>query len=69
MLISPFVTRLDYFYRDDETGSWHNDTTPQKSNEGHWLVPDTIKLTFAHGGATAERTLTLPARNGALPLF
>ena len=69
VLVSPFVTRIDYFYRDDESGIWRNDTSPQKSSEGHWLVPDSIKLTFAHAGATAERTLTLPARNGALPLF
>jgi hypothetical protein len=33
------------------------------------LVPDSIKLTFAHAGVTAERTLVLPALNGALPLF
>ncbi len=69
VLISPFVTRIDYAYRDNDTGSWRSATTPQKSNAGHWLVPDSIKLTFAHGGATAERTLTLPVRNGALPLF
>lgn len=69
VLVSPFVTKIEYFYRDDDTGSWRSDTAPQKSAEGHWRVPDTIKLTFAHAGATAERTLTLPARNGALPLF
>jgi prepilin-type N-terminal cleavage/methylation domain-containing protein len=69
VLVSPFVTRVDYFYRDEDTGSWRNDVSPQKSSEGHWLVPDSIKLTFVHAGATAERTLTLPARNGALPLF
>ena len=69
VLVSPFVTKIDYFYRDEESGSWRSGTAPQKSSEGHWLVPDSIKLTFAHGAATAERTLTLPARNGALPLF
>ena len=69
VLVSPFVTQIEYFYRDDDTGSWRSDTSPQKSAEGHWRVPDTIKLTFAHAGATADRTLTLPARNGALPLF
>ena len=69
VLVSPFVTKVEYFYRDDDTGSWRSDTAPQKSAEGHWRVPDTIKLTFAHAGATAERTLTLPARNGAMPLF
>ncbi len=69
VLVSPFVTRLEYFYRDEDTGSWRSDTSPQKSPDGHWRVPDTIKLTFAHAGATADRTLTLPARNGALPLF
>jgi prepilin-type N-terminal cleavage/methylation domain-containing protein len=68
-LISPFVTQLEYFYRDDDTGAWRNSTSPQKSAEGHWLVPDSIKLTFAHAGAKAERTLMLPARDGALPLF
>jgi len=69
VLVSPFVTKLDFFYRDDDTGSWRSSATPQKSSEGHWLVPDTIKLTFVHAGASAERILTLPARNGALPLF
>ena len=69
MLISPFVTRVEYSYRDEDTGSWRTDTSPQKSAEGHWKVPDSIKLTFTHAGATADRTLTLPARNGALPLF
>lgn len=69
LLISPFVTRLDYLYRDNDLGIWRNVATPQKNAEGHWLVPDCLKLTFVHGGATAERTLTLPVGNGALPLF
>ena len=69
VLVSPFVTKVEFFYRDDDTGSWRSDVTPQKSPEGHWKVPDTIKLTFSHAGASAERTLTLPARNGAMPLF
>jgi len=69
VLISPFVTRIDYFYRDADTGNWRTGTNPQKSPEGHWQVPGSIKLTFAHAGVTAERTLTLPARNGAMPLF
>ena len=69
VLVSPFVNRIDYSYRDDDTGSWRSATTPQKTGGGHWRVPDSIKLTFVHAGATAERTLTLPIRNGALPLF
>lgn len=69
VLISPFVTKLEYFYRDDDTGNWHSAAEPQKSSEGHWRVPDSVKLTFAHAGATAERTLLLPALSGALPLF
>ncbi len=69
VLVSPFVTRIDYFYREADTGSWRSETAPRKTAEGHWRVPDSIKLTFAHAGATAERTLTLPALNGALPLF
>jgi prepilin-type N-terminal cleavage/methylation domain-containing protein len=67
--VSPFVTRIDYSYRDKDTGSWHSAATLQKSTEGHWLVPDSIKLTFVHAGATAERTITLPVSNGSLPLF
>lgn len=69
VLVSPFVTRIDYFYREDDTGSWRSEAAPRKTAEGHWRVPDSIRLTFAHAGATAERTLTLPALNGALPLF
>ncbi len=69
VLISPFVTKLEYFYRDADTGSWHSNSSLQKSAEGHWLVPDSVKLTFAHGGITIEHTLMLPARDGALPLF
>lgn len=69
VIVSPFVTKLEYFYRDDDTGSWRGDLSLKKSSEGHWLVPDTIKLTFTHAGITIERMLTLPARNGALPLF
>lgn len=69
VLVSPFVTGITYFYRDPDTGAWRSDAAPLKSAEGHWRVPDSIKLTFTHAGATAERTLTLPARNGALPLF
>lgn len=68
-LISPFVTGIGYFYRDEETGSWRSEPAPMKNAEGHWEVPDCIKLTFEHGGITAERIITLPASNGALPLF
>ena len=67
--VSPFVTRIDYSYRDRDTGSWHSAATLKKTSEGHWQVPDSIKLTFAHAGTTAERTLTLPVSNGTLPLF
>jgi prepilin-type N-terminal cleavage/methylation domain-containing protein len=69
VLVSPFVTRIDYLYRDEDTGVWRSETALRKNSDGHWSLPDSIKLTFAHAGATAERTLTLPARNGALPLF
>jgi hypothetical protein len=69
VVISPFVTRLEYLYRDGDPATWRNATTMQKTAEGHWLVPDCLKITFAHAGATAERTLTLPLGNGALPLF
>lgn len=66
--LSPFITNLTYFYRDENTGQWRDQPTLQRDGS-RWRVPEQIVLQFKHGEFTATRTLTLPLAPSGLPLF
>lgn len=67
-VVSPLVTRLAYAYYDANARSWRTEQNFRKNNNGEWLLPDRLILSFKHGGFETTRELTLPAAGG-LPDF
>lgn len=68
-VVSPLVTRLEYLYFDPAALNWQINTQPLRDAAGLWRVPDRLKLTFAYGGKTLERTITLPLAPDGVPVF
>lgn len=69
VVVSPMVTRLEYHGFDPAAASWQAGTLPMRDSAGRWRVPDRLKLTFAYGGKTLERTITLPLAPDGIPAF
>lgn len=67
--VTALITAIEYRHLDTRMGNWRTETTPQRSGNGGWLVPEQIVLRFAHGKQTAERVLTLPLAPDGAPLF
>jgi len=69
VLVSPLVTGIRYLYFDPAGGRWDERADLLRAAGGRWQVPDRVVLAFAYGPAKAERAITLPLGNGALPVF
>lgn len=69
MLLTPFAQRIDYEYYNGDAGSWASFESPQKDQQGRWLVPARLKVYFAREGQKTIRTVMVPGRADALPAF
>jgi prepilin-type N-terminal cleavage/methylation domain-containing protein len=69
VVVSPFVTRLEYHYYDPASSFWRADALPSRDAEGRWRVPDRLKLTYVYAGTTLERMISLPLAPGGHPTF
>lgn len=68
-VISPFVTKLEYLGYSEDSGNWRTDQRLQKGTDGHWQLPDRLRLTYTHGNLVAVREISLPARAGEPPAY
>lgn len=68
-LVTPLVTGMTYDYFDTDFNRWSNERTLKLDTSGQPMVPQRLRLTFAHDGLTKESVVTLPAPTGGLPLF
>ncbi len=68
-VLSSFGAGLAYEYREADGAYWRTYDQLQRVASGAWSVPARLRLKFAHGGMTAETTVTLPGPPGALPHF
>lgn len=67
--VTPLVTSLSYDYYDKDSKRWSTETTPQRSRDGLWRVPERLTLHFEHGDLKADRTITLPLAPGGQPIL
>lgn len=61
VLISPFVTALDYEYYQVDFNTWQSGRELRRDPQGHWLTPTRLRLKFEHGEFKAESVILLPA--------
>jgi hypothetical protein len=69
VLVTPFVTKIEYLTFSPDTGSWRTDTQLRRGADNNWVLPDRIRLTYAYGALSAVRELTLPAKAGETPAY
>lgn len=69
-LISPYITRIEYCYYDEEQNEWEVQDDPEPGRERNvFLLPQFLKLTFTYEDRTFVRNLYLPQRSPDAPLF
>ncbi len=70
-LVSPYVTRIEYCYYDEENDSWDVREAPERSTDDRniFLLPQFLKLTFTYQDETFVRNIFLPQRSTDAPLF
>ncbi len=69
--VSPFVTRIDYFYFDEAgaNSSWEQSDRPRFDANRVELVPQRVRLTFEYEGETRLVNLILPGASASVPVF
>jgi len=67
--VTPFVTALRYGYYDQDSQRWSEESSPTRSSEGLWRVPERLILKFEHGEQQTERTITLPLVISGQPIL
>ncbi|RXK54918.1 prepilin-type N-terminal cleavage/methylation domain-containing protein [Oleiharenicola lentus] len=67
-VVSPLVAQLRYAYQDPTSGTWRTELQLRKNNNGEWLLPDRLVLSFKQDAFEAERELMLPY-SGSPPVF
>lgn len=68
-VLTPFGAGIAYDYYQSDFKTWQRQPRLQQDREGKWRLPDRLVLQFAHGGLSAETTVTLPAVQDGLPAF
>lgn len=66
VLISPLVTRLAYAYHEPDRDVWRIEENLRRGQDGGWLLPDRLILSFKQDKFEEKRELTLPAGGGGI---
>lgn len=72
MRLSPFVTRMSYFYLDEEdenSADWEESEDPRRNSARELDLPQRIRLHFDYEGETREVDLILPNTSAGVPVF
>ncbi len=67
-LVSAFVTKLEYLYRDDERKQWLEEEKPREFG-GDYKLPDFLRITFEEGGRTSVRMVRVPKDRRTMPIY
>lgn len=67
-LVSPYVTKIDYIYRDEETDRWEDEDELRRDGRDYAL-PEFIRLTFTHDEQEATRIVRIPPSKVDIPRF
>ncbi len=68
-LISKYVKEIQYAYYDFEEDEWETEDEPKDNDEGQFVLPDAIKLTFEYEEDTIETVVYLPRKGKNIPLY
>jgi len=61
-IVSPFVVSLGWDYYDPNFRRWETMEEPKREADGTYLLPNRLRLRFAHGKLATERILQVPVR-------
>jgi prepilin-type N-terminal cleavage/methylation domain-containing protein len=67
-VISTFVTKITYIYRDEDVKRWEQYDAPHEDSDTY-AVPTFIRLTFTMNGQEIVRTIHVRASANKMPLF
>lgn len=68
-LISRYVTEIAYAYYDFEDDRWETEREPKDNDEGQFVLPDALKLTFEYDEDKIETVVYLPRKGKNIPLY
>jgi prepilin-type N-terminal cleavage/methylation domain-containing protein len=68
-ILSPFGHRLEYEYHDKIANSWRTYDSPQRDAQGEWMLPTRLRIHFSREKHETVRTVLIPPRQVALPVF
>jgi prepilin-type N-terminal cleavage/methylation domain-containing protein len=60
--LSPFVVSLGWEYYDESFRRWEVLESPKREPDGKYVLPQRLRLRFAHGKLAMERVLRVPVR-------
>ncbi|TAG32544.1 MAG: prepilin-type N-terminal cleavage/methylation domain-containing protein [Verrucomicrobia bacterium] len=61
-VVSPFVVSTAWDYYDESFRRWETVDEPKRDPEGTYVLPQRLRLRFAHGELTQERIIRVPSR-------
>ena len=67
--LSPYLTRLEYGYYDRDADSWNLTENPERDQDGLYLLPDALQLTFTYQDERLQRAVYIPKQRQHVPLF
>ncbi len=67
--LSTYLSELEFAYYDNEEDRWEIESQPKENQEGLYLLPDALKLTFTHQDETIVSAVYLPRRQQNAPLY
>lgn len=67
VLISPYVSRLEYGYYNSEYATWVYSESP-RSDMGRIITPAVLRLSFSYGKMTLHKTVSLERSSAHAPL-
>lgn len=60
-VLSPFVTSLGWEYYDADFKRWELADEPKREPSGAYVLPQRLRIRFAHGKLSQERTIIIPS--------
>lgn len=67
--LSTYLTEMEYAYYDYEDDRWEIESEPRENDDGLFILPDALKLTFTYEDETIVSAIYLPRRNQNVPLY
>lgn len=68
--VSSFVSSIEYAYYEMEDDEWESSEEPVEDNNGRFLLPNYLRLTFSHPDEEDRtRSIFVPQKSLELPLF